>query len=194
MNRLFVDIVYIVITRKASPQSPRKWRNTPLQVYLKQYSTKPQKITVHLSGHLIENMPSLSFLINSSVLKGQWTLANEAYKAHWYTADNRCHSTKRTGTVQSLCPATKHSPPPRVCICVVSLQIRVDGPLEGGVQYETVTVMKDSSPILRDMAFSLDRNSLYVMSDNQVRKRPHFAASAAAAVRRNTHVAGRCSE
>lgn len=57
----------------------------------------------------------------------------------------------------------------------------MDGPLEGGVLYETVTVMKDSSPILRDMAFSLDRNSLYVMSDNQVRKRPHFAA----AVRRN---------
>lgn len=50
------------------------------------------------------------------------------------------------------------------------LQIRVDGPLEGGVLYETMTVMKDSSPILRDMAFSLDRNSLYVMSENQVRK------------------------
>lgn len=63
----------------------------------------------------------------------------------------------------------------------VSLQIRVDGPLEGGVLYETVTVMKDSSPILRDMAFSLDRNSLYVMSDNQVRQRPHFTA----VVRRN---------
>lgn len=64
----------------------------------------------------------------------------------------------------------------------VSLQIRVDGPLEGGVLYETVTVMKDSSPILRDMAFSLDTNSLYVMSDSQVRKCLHFAA----AVRRNT--------
>lgn len=63
----------------------------------------------------------------------------------------------------------------------MSLQIRVDAPLEGGVLYETVTVMKDSSSILRDMAFSLDRNSLYVMSDNQVRKRPHFAA----VVRRN---------
>jgi len=56
----------------------------------------------------------------------------------------------------------------------VSLQIRVDGPLEGGVLYETVSVMKDSSPILRDMAFSLDRNSLYVMSDNQVRIRARF--------------------
>lgn len=53
---------------------------------------------------------------------------------------------------------------------VCLLQIRVDGPQEGGVLYETVTVMKDSSPILRDMAFSLDRNSLYVMSENQVRK------------------------
>lgn len=64
-------------------------------------------------------------------------------------------------------------------LCIsLSLQIRVDGPLEGGVLYETVSVMKDSSPILRDMAFSLDRNSLYVMSDNQVRIRP-------LAVRRN---------
>lgn len=57
-----------------------------------------------------------------------------------------------------------------ICPFVCLLQIRVDGPLEGGVLYETVTVMKDSSPILRDMAFSLDRNSLYVMSENQVRK------------------------
>uniref|UniRef100_A0A8C4F817 Sema domain-containing protein n=1 Tax=Dicentrarchus labrax TaxID=13489 RepID=A0A8C4F817_DICLA len=52
------------------------------------------------------------------------------------------------------------------------VRIRVDGPLEGGVLYETVTVMKDSSPILRDMAFSLDRNSLYVMADNQVAQVP----------------------
>lgn len=43
--------------------------------------------------------------------------------------------------------------------------------------YETLTVMKDSSSVLRDMAFSLDRNSLYVMSDYQVRKRPYFGAS-----------------
>uniref|UniRef100_A0A8C6LRJ8 Plexin A2 n=1 Tax=Nothobranchius furzeri TaxID=105023 RepID=A0A8C6LRJ8_NOTFU len=47
-------------------------------------------------------------------------------------------------------------------------KIRVDGALDGGVLYETLTVMKDSSNVLRDMAFSLDRNSLYVMSDNQV--------------------------
>uniref|UniRef100_A0AAX7SFM5 Sema domain-containing protein n=1 Tax=Astatotilapia calliptera TaxID=8154 RepID=A0AAX7SFM5_ASTCA len=50
--------------------------------------------------------------------------------------------------------------------------VRVDSPLEGGVLYETVTVMKDSSPILRDMAFSLDRNSLYVMSGKQVAQVP----------------------
>ncbi|TNN51525.1 Plexin-A2 [Liparis tanakae] len=47
-------------------------------------------------------------------------------------------------------------------------KIRMDGPQVGGVLYETVTVMKDGGAILRDMAFSLDRNSLYVMSDNQV--------------------------
>uniref|UniRef100_A0A7N8XWS6 Plexin-A2-like n=1 Tax=Mastacembelus armatus TaxID=205130 RepID=A0A7N8XWS6_9TELE len=51
-------------------------------------------------------------------------------------------------------------------------KIRVDGPLDTGVLYETVTVMKDSSPILRDMAFSLDRNSLYVMSVSQVAQVP----------------------
>lgn len=96
---------------------------------------------------------------------------------NWYPKDDRCHSS--------------NAQPPFSWYAVVrpslllplypSLQIRVDGPLEGGVLYETVIVMKDSSPILRDMAFSLDRNSLYVMSDNQVRKRPHGAA----AVRRN---------
>lgn len=88
---------------------------------------------------------------------------------------------KCTVTIQSPRPAARHSPCLCLCICLCLLQIRLDGPLEGGVLYETVTVMKDSSPILRDMAFSLDRNSLYVMSDNQVRKRPRFAA----AVRRN---------
>uniref|UniRef100_A0A4W5PRL1 Sema domain-containing protein n=1 Tax=Hucho hucho TaxID=62062 RepID=A0A4W5PRL1_9TELE len=51
-------------------------------------------------------------------------------------------------------------------------KVRVDGPPEGGVQYETLTVMTGGSPILRDMAFSLDRNSLYIMSDNQVRNLP----------------------
>eukprot|EP00064_Thunnus_orientalis_P006502 superscaffoldBa00000678_g6520 len=47
-------------------------------------------------------------------------------------------------------------------------KIRVDGPPHGGVQYETISVIKDGSPILRDMAFSLDRNYLYVMSERQV--------------------------
>ena len=47
-------------------------------------------------------------------------------------------------------------------------QIRVDGPPHGGVQYETISVIKDGSPVLRDMAFSLDRSYLYVMSERQV--------------------------
>lgn len=51
----------------------------------------------------------------------------------------------------------------------VFAQIRVDGPPHGGVQYETMSVIKDGSPVLRDMAFSLDRNYLYVMSERQVR-------------------------
>ncbi|TSS48094.1 Plexin-A2 [Bagarius yarrelli] len=46
-------------------------------------------------------------------------------------------------------------------------KIRVDGPPYGGVQYETVSVIKDRSPILRDMAFSLDHNYIYVMSERQ---------------------------
>ncbi|XP_061115071.1 plexin-A2 [Conger conger] len=51
-------------------------------------------------------------------------------------------------------------------------KIRVDGPPHGGVQYETVSVMKDNSLILRDMAFSLDGNFLYVMSERQVTRVP----------------------
>ncbi|XP_075953782.1 plexin-A2 [Anarhichas minor] len=47
-------------------------------------------------------------------------------------------------------------------------KIRVDGPPHGGVQYETISVIKDGSLVLRDMAFSLDRNYLYVMSERQV--------------------------
>uniref|UniRef100_A0A8C5H4A1 Sema domain-containing protein n=1 Tax=Gouania willdenowi TaxID=441366 RepID=A0A8C5H4A1_GOUWI len=50
--------------------------------------------------------------------------------------------------------------------------IRADGPPHGGVQYETIPVIKDSSPVLRDMAFSLDRNYLYVMSERQVTQVP----------------------
>uniref|UniRef100_A0A8C2WNR6 Plexin-A2 n=1 Tax=Cyclopterus lumpus TaxID=8103 RepID=A0A8C2WNR6_CYCLU len=51
-------------------------------------------------------------------------------------------------------------------------KIRVDGPPHGGVQYETIIVIKDGSPVLRDMAFSLDRNYLYVMSERQVTQVP----------------------
>ncbi|XP_070961633.1 plexin-A2-like [Oncorhynchus clarkii lewisi] len=51
-------------------------------------------------------------------------------------------------------------------------KIRVDGPPNGGVQYETKLVIKDGSPILRDMAFSLDHNYLYVMSEKQVTQVP----------------------
>lgn len=49
------------------------------------------------------------------------------------------------------------------------LQIRADGPPHGGVQYEVVSVLKDGSPILRDMAFSIDQRYLYIMSERQVR-------------------------
>ncbi|XP_016428890.1 plexin-A2-like [Sinocyclocheilus rhinocerous] len=47
-------------------------------------------------------------------------------------------------------------------------KIRVDGPPQGGVQYETLPVIKDGSPILRDMAFSQDNSYIYVMSERQV--------------------------
>ncbi|XP_055979280.1 plexin-A2 [Sorex fumeus] len=51
-------------------------------------------------------------------------------------------------------------------------KIRADGPPHGGVQYETVSVLKDHSPILRDMAFSTDQRYLYVMSERQVTRVP----------------------
>lgn len=47
-------------------------------------------------------------------------------------------------------------------------KIRADGPPHGGVQYEMVSVLKDGSPILRDMAFSIDQRYLYIMSERQV--------------------------
>ncbi|XP_051961072.1 plexin-A2-like [Xyrauchen texanus] len=50
--------------------------------------------------------------------------------------------------------------------------IRVDGPPHGGVQYETLPVIKDGSPVLRDMAFSLDNSYIYVMSERQVTQVP----------------------
>lgn len=55
---------------------------------------------------------------------------------------------------------------------LVSLQIRADGPPHGGVQYEMVSVFKDGSPILRDMAFSINQLYLYVMSERQVTRVP----------------------
>lgn len=53
------------------------------------------------------------------------------------------------------------------------LQIRADGPPHGGVQYEMVSVLKDGSPILRDMAFSIDQRYLYIMSERQVSADTH---------------------
>ncbi|XP_019402406.1 PREDICTED: plexin-A2 [Crocodylus porosus] len=51
-------------------------------------------------------------------------------------------------------------------------KIRADGPPHGGIQYEMVTVFKDGSPILRDMAFSIDHKYLYIMSERQVSRVP----------------------
>uniref|UniRef100_U3ITT5 Plexin A2 n=1 Tax=Anas platyrhynchos platyrhynchos TaxID=8840 RepID=U3ITT5_ANAPP len=51
-------------------------------------------------------------------------------------------------------------------------KIRADGPPHGGIQYEMVTVFKDGSPVLRDMAFSVDHKYLYVMSERQVSRVP----------------------
>ncbi|NWT39763.1 PLXA2 protein, partial [Chroicocephalus maculipennis] len=51
-------------------------------------------------------------------------------------------------------------------------KIRADGPPHGGIQYEMVTVFKDGSPVLRDMAFSVDQKYLYVMSERQVSRVP----------------------
>ncbi|NWQ59581.1 PLXA2 protein, partial [Neopipo cinnamomea] len=51
-------------------------------------------------------------------------------------------------------------------------KIRADGPPHGGIQYEVVTVFKDGSPVLRDMAFSIDQKYLYVMSERQVSRVP----------------------
>ncbi|XP_029428513.1 plexin-A2 isoform X1 [Rhinatrema bivittatum] len=51
-------------------------------------------------------------------------------------------------------------------------KIRADGPPHGGVQYETLPVVKDGSSVLRDMAFSLGQKYLYVMSRRQVWRVP----------------------
>ncbi|NWH88201.1 PLXA2 protein, partial [Aegithalos caudatus] len=51
-------------------------------------------------------------------------------------------------------------------------KIRADGPPQGGIQYEVVTVFKDGSAVLRDMAFSVDHKYLYVMAERQVSRVP----------------------
>lgn len=53
------------------------------------------------------------------------------------------------------------------CFCFV-LQIRVDGTTKNTLEYEIVQVV-DTGPILRDMAFSVDHEHLYIMSEKQVR-------------------------
>lgn len=56
-----------------------------------------------------------------------------------------------------------------------ALQIRVDGTTKNTLEYEIVQVV-DTGPILRDMAFSMDHEHLYIMSEKQVRSlvRPVF--------------------
>lgn len=49
-----------------------------------------------------------------------------------------------------------------------ALQIRVDGTAKNTLEYEIVQVV-DTGPILRDMAFSVDHEHLYIMSEKQVR-------------------------
>uniref|UniRef100_A0A452GUX4 Plexin A4 n=1 Tax=Gopherus agassizii TaxID=38772 RepID=A0A452GUX4_9SAUR len=49
----------------------------------------------------------------------------------------------------------------------LALQIRVDGPTNGALEYEIVQVV-DTGPILRDMVFSVDHEHLYIMSEKQV--------------------------
>ncbi|KAH1186528.1 hypothetical protein KIL84_019277 [Mauremys mutica] len=44
--------------------------------------------------------------------------------------------------------------------------IRVDGPTNSALEYEIVQVV-DTGPILRDMAFSVDHEHLYIMSEKQ---------------------------
>lgn len=58
-------------------------------------------------------------------------------------------------------------------------QIRVDGPPHGGVQYESMTIIKGAEPVLTDMAFSLDHKFLYIMSERQVSiyRRMHMQTS-----------------
>lgn len=50
----------------------------------------------------------------------------------------------------------------------------MDGTTKNTLEYEIVQVV-DTGPVLRDMAFSVDHEHLYIMSEKQVRNpvRPH---------------------
>ncbi|XP_069485730.1 plexin-A4 isoform X3 [Ambystoma mexicanum] len=50
-------------------------------------------------------------------------------------------------------------------------KIRVSGPTNGALQYEIIQVV-DDAPILRDMAFSVDHEQLYIMSEKQLARVP----------------------
>ncbi|KYO38809.1 hypothetical protein Y1Q_0023480 [Alligator mississippiensis] len=50
-------------------------------------------------------------------------------------------------------------------------KIRVDGPTNNALEYEIVQVV-DNGPILRDMAFSMDDEHLYIMSEKQLTRVP----------------------
>ncbi|XP_063782835.1 plexin-A4 isoform X2 [Pseudophryne corroboree] len=50
-------------------------------------------------------------------------------------------------------------------------KIRVDGPISGALQYETIQVV-DSGPVLRDMAFTKNEEQLFVMSEKQLARVP----------------------
>ncbi|XP_074980666.1 plexin-A4 isoform X2 [Caretta caretta] len=50
-------------------------------------------------------------------------------------------------------------------------KIRVDGPTSSALEYEIVQVV-DTGPILRDMAFSVDHEHLYIMSEKQLTRVP----------------------
>ncbi|RMC10533.1 hypothetical protein DUI87_13338 [Hirundo rustica rustica] len=49
---------------------------------------------------------------------------------------------------------------------LIQLEIRVDGTTKNTLEYEIVQVV-DTGPILRDMAFSMDHEHLYIMSEKQ---------------------------
>uniref|UniRef100_A0A8C5NTK0 Sema domain-containing protein n=1 Tax=Junco hyemalis TaxID=40217 RepID=A0A8C5NTK0_JUNHY len=53
----------------------------------------------------------------------------------------------------------------------VAAQIRVDGTTKNTLEYEIVQVV-DTGPILRDMAFSMDHEHLYIMSEKQLTRVP----------------------